>query len=267
MLKKWWNYIKAWVSGKSEDAMDPEIQLQMAIDGAKKQDQELRNQAAKVVAHRTQLESKLEKAADEVGESREMAKQALLKAEEAKAAGDQAGYDKWTRSAQAMAVKLRASENSLDALKQQYGVAVKQAEDAKVAVQQNAVQLQELSAKQMQLLGALEQAKMQESVNDAVQSMSATMDDSVPSLDEVEDKIEKRKATAMAKAEIYDATPDGTEAELRQAINTSAADATLEELRAELGIATETPAPPVSAAPEAAPEATPAEGGTEDTPA
>jgi hypothetical protein len=71
----------------------------------------------------------------------------------------------------------------------------------------------------------------------------------------------------MAKAEIYDATPDGTEAELRQAINTSAADATLEELRAELGIATETPAPPVSAAPEAAPEATPAEGGTEETPA
>jgi len=263
MFRKWWNYIKAWLSGKSEDAMDPEIQLQMAIDGAKKQDQQLRNQAAKVVAHRTQLESKLEKAADEVGESREMAKQALLKAEQSKAAGDQAGYDKWTRSAQAMAVKLKASENSLDALKQQYEVAVKQAEDAKVAVQQNAVQLQELSAKQMELLGALEQARMQESVNEAVQSMSTTMDDSVPSLDDVESKIEKRKAQAMAKAEIYDATPDGAEAELRQAINTSAADATLDELRAELGIATETPAPVVTPTPEAVPEAGPIDTGEE----
>ena len=77
MFKKWWNYIKAWVSGKSEDAMDPEIQLQMAIDGAKKQDQQLRSQAARVVAHRMELEGKLETAADEVGESREMAKQAL----------------------------------------------------------------------------------------------------------------------------------------------------------------------------------------------
>jgi phage shock protein A len=96
--------------------------------------------------------------------------------------------------------------------------------------------------------------------------MSATMDDSVPSLDEVENKIEKRKATAMAKAEIYDATPDGAEAELRQAINTSAADATLEELRKELGIATEAPAPAASVPPETVPEAAPTEGGADETP-
>ncbi len=238
MFKKWWLYIQSWFKSTSDDMMDPEIEIQVAIDQAKKKNQDLRNQAANIVAHRTQLESKIEKAADEVGETREMAKQAILKAEESKVAGDTAGVAKWTNIAQAQATKLQAAENNLTSLKGQYGTAITQADEAKRAVQANAVKLQELSAKQMELLGALEQAKMQETVNAAVQSMSATLDDELPTLESVEDKIEKRKAQAMAKAEIFEATPEGGEAELRQAMNEAQADAKLEELKAELGLVT-----------------------------
>jgi len=238
MLKKWWEYIKSWFKASSDKMMDPEIEIQMAIDQAKKKNQDLRNQAANIVAHRTQLESKIERSADDVGEAREMAKQAILKAEESKAAGDAPGVAKWTNIAQAQASKLQAAESNLTSLKGQYQTAITQAEEAKSAVQANAVKLQELSAKQMELLGALEQAKMQESVNAAVQSMSATLDDGLPTLESVEDKIEKRKAQAMAKAEIFEATPEGGEAELRQAMNEAQADAKLEELKAELGLTT-----------------------------
>ena len=198
------------------------------------------------MAHRTQLESKIERAADEVGETREMAKQAILKAEESKSAGDAAGVSKWTNVAQGQATKLQAAENNLMSLKGQYEVSISQATDAKSAVQANAGRLQELSAKQMELLGALQQAKMQESVNAAVQSMSATMDDSLPSLEDVENKIEKRKAQAMGQAEVFDVTPEGGEVELRQAMNEAQADAKLEELKAELGLTDDgaaTPAP------------------------
>ena len=238
MLRKWWEYIKAWLRGTSNRVMDPAVEMDMAIDQAKKQDRELRNQAANIVAHRTQLEGKIEKEADTVGETREMAKQAIMKAEEAKTAGDAAGVSKWTSTAQALALKLQASENNLSSLTNQYEVAIEQAEDAKRAVQTNATRLQELSAKQIELMGTLEQAKMQEQVNAAVQTMSATLDDEMPSLASVEEKIERRKAQAMAKAEIYEATPQGAEAELREAINQTAADAKLEELRAELGLTT-----------------------------
>jgi phage shock protein A len=238
MFKKWWLYIKSWFKSTSDGMMDPEIEINMAIDQAKKKNQDLRNQAANIVAHRTQLESKIEKAADQVGETREMAKQAILKAEESKAAGDTAGVAKWTNIAQVQATKLQAAENNLTSLKGQYGTAITQADEAKRAVQANAVKLQELSAKQMELLGALEQAKMQETVNAAVQSMSTTLDDELPTLESVEEKIEKRKAQAMAKAEIFEATPDGGEAELRQAMNEAQADAKLEELKAELGLTT-----------------------------
>lgn len=236
MLRRWWSYIKSWFKSTSEKVMDPEIEIQSAIDEARRRDQDLRNQAAKVIAHRTQLESQIEKAADSVGEAKEMAKQALIKADEAKSAGDEGGVAKWTQAAQGLAMKLQASENNLASLKEQFGAAVTQAEQAKEAVQANAMKVQELSARRMEMLGSLEQAKMQEAVNDAVQSMTSSLDDGLPSLDAVEDKIEQRKAEAMARAELHEATPEGAEDELRKAVNMAEADSKLDELRAELGL-------------------------------
>jgi phage shock protein A len=235
-LRRLWGYITTLFKRTAESAMNPEVEIEQAINEAKKRDQELRNQAAKVVAHRTQLESKMEKAADDVGEAREMAKQAIMKAEEAKASGDVAAQEKWTKAAQSIAMKLQASENNLNTLKAQYETASTQAEKAKTAVQQNAMRVSELAAKRMELLGTLEAAKMQESVNKAVDALSNTMDYEMPSLEKIEEKIESRKAEAMAKAELRDATPEGSEMELKEAISMAQADAKLEELKAELGL-------------------------------
>jgi len=231
-LKRFWGYIKALFRSKAEGMMDPEIEIKQAIDEARKRDQDLRNQAAKVVAHRTQLESKIERSAEDAGEARELAKQALIRAQDSTTAGDTAAADKWTRSAQGLAMKLQASENNLA----QYETAADQAEKAKKAVSQNAMRLQELMAKKMELLGSIQATKMQESVNKAVEAVSATMDDESVSLDAVEDKIEARKAEAMARAELREATPEGAESELREAVSLAQADAKLAELKAELGI-------------------------------
>ena len=236
MFRRIWEYIKQVFRGTAEGAMDPEVEIEVAIRQAQEQDQALRNQAAKVVAHRTQLEKRIEDAADDVGDAREMAKQALLRAEEAKGAGDLEAQQKWTRAAQSLAMKLQAAENNLASLKDQYEIAVEQAEKAKAAVQQNAMRLQELAAKRMELLGELQQARMQEEVNRAVESISATSELDSPSLDTVEKKIDQRLAEAQARAELREATPEGAESELREAINMAQADAKLEELKTELGL-------------------------------
>lgn len=243
MFQRIWAYLKALFSTTADKAMDPQIEIEAAVNEAKKRDQDLRNQAAKVIAHRTQLESQLGRAADDAGEAREMTKQALVKADAARAAGDTAGESKWTTAAQSLAMKMQAAENNLASLREQYAVAEVQAEQAKDAVQQNAMRLQELSARRMELLGQLEQAKMQETVNDAVATMSTSMSDPGPSLDQVEQKIERRKAEAMARAELHEVTPEGAESELRAAVNVAQADAKLEELRAELGLASSAPEP------------------------
>lgn len=236
MLKRIWGYLKALFRSTAERAMNPEVEIEQAIQESRKQDQSLRNQAAKVIAHRAQLERKIEKSADDVGEAREMAKKSLLRAEEAKNTGDTEGVEKWTRAAQSLALKLQAAENNLNGLKDQYEIAVGQSDDAKSAVEQNAMRLQELAAKRMELLGRLEQAKMQEAVNSAVESMGSALDIEAPSLDRVEEKIEQRVASAQAKAELREATPEGAEAELREAISLASADSKLEELKAELGL-------------------------------
>lgn len=237
MLVRIWNYLKTMFGMAAERAMDPAVEIEQAINEAKARNQQLRNQAAKVIAHRTQIEAKIEDAAKDVGEARETAKQALLRAEAAKTAGDTAAQTKWTNAAQAIALKLQASESNLSGLKEQYEIAITQADSAKGAVTQNAMRLQELAAKRMQLVGQLEQARMQEAVNSAVESISASMETEAPSLDRVEEKIQRRLSEAQAHSELREATPEGAETELREAVSMAQADARLEELKKELGLA------------------------------
>jgi len=237
MFKRIWGYLRQLFRGTAERLMDPEVEIEQAITEARRKDQELRNQAAKVIAHRTQLEAKIESVADDVGEARESAKQALLKADESKQGGDEAGTSKWTRAAQSLAMRLQASESNLDGLREQYEIAIGQAEQAKQAVQSNAMRLQELAAKRMQLVGQMEQAKMQEAVNNAMESLTTSMDFEAPSLEKVEEKIQARLAHAKASSELREATPEGAEAELKDAISLAEADSKLDELRQELGLA------------------------------
>ena len=106
-------------------------------------------------------------------------------------------------------MKLQAAQSTEDMLRKQLTLADEQAQKAKQAVKANAASVQELAAKRMELLGQLQAAKMQEKVNDAMASMTATVGQGSPSLEEVENKIQARMAKASAKAELDAATGDG----------------------------------------------------------
>ena len=68
------------------------------------------------------------------------------------------------------------------------------------------------------------------------ESLNAAVEKDAPSLSRVEDKISDRLAEAKASAELRSATPEGAEAELREAVSLAQADDKLAELRAELGL-------------------------------
>ena len=96
-------------------------------------------------------------------------------------------------------MKLESTETLVEGLKTQYSTATQQAELAKEQVNANALRLQELSAKRMELLGKLEQAKMQEQVNQTLEQLSKPMElNAGPTLKEIEDKINRRMAGASA---------------------------------------------------------------------
>jgi phage shock protein A len=254
VLRRWWNYIKSWFGMKSKEVMDPKVEIEAAITDARKRDQDLRTQAAKVIAHRTRVADEMQDTAADVAEATELAKQALMKADAAAKSGNAADADKWNRTAQAVAMKLQASQANLDSMTQQLQIADQQAEQAKTAVHDNAMQLEQVTAKRMEMLGQLEQAKMQETVNSAMASINANVGGDAPSLEEIEDKIQDRMAEAMAKTELTAETPEGAMAELKREVNLSGANETLDNLRKELGLGD---AP-------ALPEATPAPSGSDN---
>ncbi len=257
-----WGYIKALVTGGVESRMKPEVQIEQAMAEARKQDLELRNQAARVIAHRTELQMKLDRAIDDAADARAQAGQALKMADSATTAGDAAEVDKWNRTAQALAMKLETSEQLVDGLKTQYSTATEQAELAKEQVNSNALRLQELSAKRMELLGKLEQAKMQEQVNQTLEQLSKPMESNAgPTLTEIEDKVNRRMANASARAELESASIEGAQRDVERSLAQASAQVRLDKLREELGL----PAPATAEAP-AAVEA-PAEAPAVEAPA
>ncbi len=119
--------------------------------------------------------------------------------------------------------------------------------------------LQQKLAERTKLLSQLEQAKMQESVARSLESMSSlTAPANTPSLDEVRDRIERRYATAMGRAELAGNSVEGRMLEIQKATLDSAGSARLEQIRSsmageQLGSRSETsavgqPADPAAAA-------------------
>jgi len=248
---KFFGYIKTWFGQKTEEIKDPEIEIEQAIQEAMKRDQELRNQAAKVLAHRTQLVAEIEEAGAEVAEAKELAKQALIKSDAAIKSGNAADAEKWNQAASQIAMKMQAAQSTYEMLQKQLATAEAQAAAAKQAVQNNATAVQELSAKRVALLGQLQAAKMQESVNKAMDQLNSAVGDDAPSFEEVENKIQARMAEASAKAELASATdPNVAIAELKTSTMSLKAESALDSLRAELGLGA-APTPEVAAAPAA----------------
>src|SRR5215211_1367501 len=132
-MGKFFGYVKTWFGQKAEEIKDPEIEIEQAIQEAMRRDQELRNQAAKVLAHRTHIAAEIEEVGGEVAEAKELAKQALLKADASLRAGNAADAEKWNRAASQIAVKLQAGQNNYAMLQKQLETANAQAEAAKQA--------------------------------------------------------------------------------------------------------------------------------------
>jgi phage shock protein A len=235
-LSRTWGYLKVAVQGGVEKRMDPGIQIEQALQEARKRDGELREQAARVIAHRTEVEMKLGRAVEESAKAREQAGQALRNADAAAREGKAEDADKWTRAAQALALQMQAKASEVENLKAQHVTASEQADLAKRQANENALQLQELTAKRMELVGKLEQAKMQEAVNRTMEQLSRPVDTSGPSLGEIEDKINARMAHASARAELSSSSIEGAQQELDRSMRQVEAQAQLDKLRDELGL-------------------------------
>jgi phage shock protein A len=240
-IKRWWKYAAAAISGKAEEKADPKIQIEQAIEEAKKQHQLLTQQAAVVVGQQKELEIKLGRSLGEVEKLQGSARQALMMADEARAKDDAAKATEYESAAQAFAMKLVTEENTAKDLKQMYDQSVIAGEKARAAVEQNSMNLQKQLAERSKLLSQLESAKMQERLNTALGQMDElTPKGDVPTLAQVREKIDARYAKALGESEIRGDSVSAKMMEVEKAqLDAEAADR-LSSLRASLGLAAPT---------------------------
>ena len=168
------------------------------------------------------------------------ARQAVLMADEATKKGDADKATEYTSAAEAFANRLIALEAEVEDLKTLHLQSTQASDQAKHVVSQNSEMLQKKLSERQRLLGQLDQAKMQEQMNRAMSSLSETVGEDVPTLDEVRDKIEARYAKAKGMSELTETSVESRMLEIEQAARNSEAQGRLAEIRAQLGLS---PAP------------------------
>jgi phage shock protein A len=128
-----------------------------------------------------------------------------------------------------------AAEQSMEDLKTLHDQALGAAGQARQAVENNSMILQQKLAERTKLLSQLEQAKMQESVARSLESMSSlAAPGNTPSLDEVREKIERRYANAMGRAELAGNSVEGRMLEIQKSTLDMAGTSRLEQIRASM---------------------------------
>jgi phage shock protein A len=232
---KGWRYLMALFGAKIDEYADPKVQIQQAIEDKQRQHQALVQQAAAVIGNQRQLEMKLSRQMSEVEKLQAMARQAIVLSDKARSEGDEAKAGEYENTAQTIATQLVSHEQSMEDLKTLHDQALSAAAQARKAVDNNRMLLEKDVAERTRLLSQLEQAKMQEKVAQSLESMSSlAAPGNTPSLDEVREKIERRYATAMGRAELASTSIEGRMLEVQKSTLDMAGASRLEQIRASM---------------------------------
>jgi phage shock protein A len=241
LLRRSWRYLTAALTGKFNEAADPKVQLEQAIIESQEQHRRLKEQAANVIANQKQTELRLTRALEELEKVNSNTQQAVLMADEATKKGDSAKALEYTNAAEAFANRLIVLEKEVEDLKEMHLQSAQASDQAKAAVAQNSASLQRKLSERQKLLSQLDQAKMQEQMNRAMTSLSQTVGQDVPSLEEVRQKIEARYSKAKGMAELEGQSVESRMLEVEQASLNNEAQARLAEIRSKLGIGAAAP--------------------------
>ncbi|MGH3738454.1 MAG: PspA/IM30 family protein [Micromonosporaceae bacterium] len=232
---KAWKYLMALFGAKVDEYADPKVQIQQAIEESQRQHQALVQQAAAVIGNQRQLEMKLSRQLSEVEKLQASTRQALTLAEKARNEGDEKKAEEYEKAAQVFATQLVSAEQGMEDLKTLHDQSLGAAARARKAVEDNAMMLKQRLAERTKLLNQLEQAKMQEKIAHSLESMSElAAPGNVPTLDEVRDKIERRYAAALGRADLATNSVEGRMLEVERGTLDMAGNSRLEEIRASM---------------------------------
>ncbi len=236
LIRRWWKYSVAKLTGTFNEKADPKVQLEQAIIEAQDQHGKLKEQAANVIANQKQTEIRLNRTMEDYEKVSANARQAVKMADDAQKSGDQAKFTQYTTTAESFANRMIALEHEVENLKALHLNSSQAAEQAKNAVSQNSSALQKKLTEKRELLSQIDQAKMQEQLNSAMESLNDQVGKDVPSFEEIRNKVESRYAKAKGTSELNESSVEGRMREVEQASINMEAQTRLEEIRSQLGL-------------------------------
>lgn len=223
------------LDSKIDENADPKVQIQQATEAARKQHQQITEQASNIIGNKKQLEMKLDRLVKSQDELQDKTRQALNAADQAAQNGDQEKAEQFNSTAEVFASQLVAVEQQVEESKQTHAQASQAAEQAQQQQKESEMRLKEQLGQIDQLRAQADQAKMQETSAKAMDSMNSLKpDSSVPTLDGVRDKIERRYADALGAQELTQHSVGDRMAEIQQSGSDMKASARLAEIRSQM---------------------------------
>lgn len=238
LILRTWHYSAAFLSQLFDERADPRVQIEQAIDEAKRQHGLLAEQAAAVIGNQRELQIKIARGNTEVERLDASAAKALRLADGARSNGDEHAAAGYERTAQLLATQLAAAQSSLEDLRELHDRAAAGAGAARRALEQNAYALQRQMAERSKLLTELEAARMQERMAEALSRIgNLAPAGNVPTLPQIQEKIDRRIGRGAGRIEI---ARDGVESrliEVERAVIDARGEQLLDEIRRREGLA------------------------------
>jgi phage shock protein A len=203
VIARGWRYLGALVGSALDQVADPRLQVQMALEEARRQHQLLAEQAAAVLGNERELEIKVGRAMAEVERVRTATGRALMLADRASRDGDEPAARGHEETAALFAVQLAGAESTAAELADARDRSAGAAAAARRAVDQSAHLLQSRLTEASRLTTEIEAARMQERMADTLTALDAMAPSGpVATLDQIRARVDRRISIAAARSEL-----------------------------------------------------------------
>lgn len=238
LILRTWHYSAAFLSQLFDERADPRVQIEQAIEEAKRQHGLLADQAAAVIGNQRELQLKIARGNANALRLDASAAQALRLADAARSKGDAGAATSFERTAQLLATQLAGAQSSLADLGELHERAAAGAAAARRALEQNAFTLQRQMVERSKLLTEIEAARMQERMAEALNRIgNLAPAGSGPTLPRIQEKIDRRIGRGAGRLEIARGGVESQLIEVERAVIDARGEQILDEIRRREGLA------------------------------
>jgi len=237
LIARGWRYFGALLASALDQAADPRLQVQMALEEARRQHQLLTEQAAAVLGNERELEIKVGRAMAEVERVRTATGRALMLADRAARDGDESVARGHDETAALFAVQLAGAESTAAELTDARDRSAGAAAAARRAVDRSAHLLHARLTEGARLTTEIEAARMQERMAETLSALDAMAPTgSVPTLDQIRARVDRRVSIAAARSELAGSSTGARMLEIERAGLEESGRQKLLEIRHALGL-------------------------------